>query len=529
MKTVTLFLLCFIFLINFTGFSLIRINEIMSSNGVTISDEDGDYSDWIEIYNDGNTAVNLDGYTLSDSYEEPQRWRFPAVYIEPQQYLIVWASGKDRLNNDSLLHTDFCIKAEGEEILLSDQSGRIIDEFVPMSIPRDYSAGRVDEIDGWVILQTPTPGERNNSESYFQRILSSPRFSVAPGFFAEDTIRVELMHDDTSVNMYYTLDGSRPDTSSLMYTAPLILTGKTQDSSAISFIKTTPDHLDSEAQMCWIAPAESLEMGHVVRAVAWKENHVQSHTVSGSWFVDNAARKYSDCTVMSIIADPDDLFDNDSGIYVPGAIYDRRGYGLGPWGIPNANYHQRGDSWERDAHFEFFGSSAQNSIAHGDVGIRIFGTGSRVLPQKSLRLFHRKSLVRGDATGLDAEFFGESSGGQYDRLLLRNSGQDWYTPGTMLLDGFLQLLVRTCNVESQAFQPAVVFLNGEYWGIHNIRESIDQHYFARNFDIDADRIDIIDYKNDAVEGTADSYLTVLDYIDEHDIRDSVHYSFIQRH
>lgn len=530
MKTAApLLFLSFIFTITIPTFSLVRINEIMSSNGTTIADEDGDYPDWVELYNDGNTSVNLDGYTLSDSYEEPQMWRFPDMLIEPDQYLIVWASGKDRTNPASSLHTNFRIAAEGEEILLGDASGRIIDVFSPMSIPRDYSAGRVDEIAGWGILRSPTPGERNNTQEYYEEILSSPRFSVDPGFYAEDTISVELMHDDSAVDIYYTLDGSRPDTSSLMYTAPLTLTAKHLDSSAISFIQTTPDHLDDNPQMRWAAPADSLEMGHVVRAVAWKENHVQSHTVSGSWFVGNAARISSDCAVMSIIADSNDLFDSDSGIYVPGAIYDRRGYGSSPWGIPNANYHQRGDKWEREAHFEFFKTRAQNSIAHGDMSVRIFGSGSRVLPQKSLRLYHRASLVRGEATGLACEFFDDRSSRRYDRLLLRNSGQDWYSPGTMLLDGFLQSLVGNCNVENQAYLPAVVFLNGEYWGIHNLRESIDEHYFARRFAVDDRCIDIIDYKHDAVEGTADSYQALLDYIDEHDISDSIHYRFIQRH
>jgi hypothetical protein len=74
----------------------IVINEIMTSNATTISDEDGDFPDWIELYNSGEEPVDLTGWGLSDDTINPFRWVFPQVIIQPQEFLLVWASGKDR-------------------------------------------------------------------------------------------------------------------------------------------------------------------------------------------------------------------------------------------------------------------------------------------------------------------------------------------------------------------------------------------------------------------------------------------------
>ena len=79
----------------------IRINELASSNLNINQDEDGDYKDWIELYNPGDSSVNLEGYSLSDDASDPARWKFPSVTLEPGAHLLVWASGKDRSSSES--------------------------------------------------------------------------------------------------------------------------------------------------------------------------------------------------------------------------------------------------------------------------------------------------------------------------------------------------------------------------------------------------------------------------------------------
>lgn len=102
------------------------ITEFMADNGRTIEDEDGDASDWIEIFNSGDTSVNLDGYFLTDAADTLTMWRFPSVEIAENGFLLVFASGKDRRNRESELHTNFKISSEGEYLALINPDGTSI-------------------------------------------------------------------------------------------------------------------------------------------------------------------------------------------------------------------------------------------------------------------------------------------------------------------------------------------------------------------------------------------------------------------
>ena len=104
----------------------IHINEVMAENGSYIPDEDGEYVDWIELYNPGDESVSLKGFGLSDQKELPDLWVFPEVSIGPGEYLIVYASGKNRTNPKEELHTNFKINASGEALFLSDSKGTLI-------------------------------------------------------------------------------------------------------------------------------------------------------------------------------------------------------------------------------------------------------------------------------------------------------------------------------------------------------------------------------------------------------------------
>lgn len=87
--------------------SSIAINEFMASNGQTIADEDGDFEDWIEIFNSGSDTIELKGFGLSDDSSRPFRWTFPDVRIDPGEFMLIWASGKNRRNPKHELHTNF--------------------------------------------------------------------------------------------------------------------------------------------------------------------------------------------------------------------------------------------------------------------------------------------------------------------------------------------------------------------------------------------------------------------------------------
>jgi hypothetical protein len=135
----------------------IVINEVMSSNRSILADEDGDYEDWIELYNLSDDPVNLSGYGLSDKTNEPFRWVFPDLTISAGSYLLVWASGKDRRDPSGPLHTNFSISSDGEPIVFTDPSGTLLNESAPVTLEPNISYGRKpDGSINWYYFNEPT-------------------------------------------------------------------------------------------------------------------------------------------------------------------------------------------------------------------------------------------------------------------------------------------------------------------------------------------------------------------------------------
>ena len=117
------------------GFSPV-INEIMASNDTVLSDSDGDYPDWIEIHNTGDTAGNLDGWFLTDDAANPTAWQFPATPLDPGEFVVVFASNKDRRTSGAELHTNFKLSSGGEYLALVQPDGTTIEmEFAPTFPP----------------------------------------------------------------------------------------------------------------------------------------------------------------------------------------------------------------------------------------------------------------------------------------------------------------------------------------------------------------------------------------------------------
>ncbi len=147
----------------------IRINEVMADARTGIYDEDGELSDWVELYNTTDQNIPLKGLALSDKENDPLMWRFPdGAVISAHGYYLVFCSGKDRLlAADKISHTNFRLSAERETVILSDSRGRLIDRASIDNLPMDASLGR-DEGGNWKVFQTATPGMPNNDASATQ-------------------------------------------------------------------------------------------------------------------------------------------------------------------------------------------------------------------------------------------------------------------------------------------------------------------------------------------------------------------------
>jgi hypothetical protein len=135
------------------------ISELMAQNGTTLKDEDGAFSDWIEVQNRSPAAVNLDGYYLTDSAHDLTKWRFPSVTLEAGGYLTVFADSKNRVNPTAPLHTNFGLSAGGEYLALVDTDGSTVLSSYDPSFPEqvtDVSYGLEQQTTVFVDAGSPT-------------------------------------------------------------------------------------------------------------------------------------------------------------------------------------------------------------------------------------------------------------------------------------------------------------------------------------------------------------------------------------
>jgi len=197
----------------------VRINEFMAYNQTTLADEDGDYSDWIEIYNPTSAAVNLWGWALSDDPGVPHQWMFPDIKIEANSYLLVFASGKNRAVPGSELHANFKLNGSGEYLVLMNNVNVAVSEFTP-SFPLQLDDVSYGYYDGtYISFNEPTPGADNQLSGSL--LLLPPEFNMDHGFH-ETAFELEISSDVDGADIYYTTDGSIPATDNgILYSGPV--------------------------------------------------------------------------------------------------------------------------------------------------------------------------------------------------------------------------------------------------------------------------------------------------------------------
>jgi hypothetical protein len=464
----------------------LAVNEVMLNNRSSIHDEDGQFEDWIEIYNKGDTAINLQGFGLSNNSKQPFFWTFPDTVIQPDSYLIIWASQKNKTVSGEPLHTNFKVKNKDKAVILTDPGANWQDIFLLQSMGDNISCGRLPDGGAEIFgFDGGTPGKANSfgeilAEGPSTKRLERPLFSQEGGFY---TMPFELVLETREENaeVYFTLDGSVPTRESNAYKKPIPIQSKGDEAA-------------------------------VVRARVYKEGYPCSQTVTQSYFVGKDIYNRYNTPVVSLATDPDNLFGYDRGIYTAGMVFDQ-------WILDNpdaqiksdtpANYNQRGRCWERQANIEIFETDGETCL-NQNIGIRTFGGYSRAGELKSLSLFARKDYDNNDCFEFNLS---DDRIDGYGRILLRTSATD--SKYALFRDAFIQSLVQpTAILDTQASKPCIVYINGEYYGIHNIREAYDKNYVSTHYNIEPE--DVVIVKNPT--GIAG------DEIEEGHAGDEMHYS-----
>lgn len=508
-KRSLLFLILIGFISSISYSQSLVINEFMSSNSNTIADEDGDFNDWIELYNPTNSSISLEGYGLSDRENTPYKWTFPQISIPAKSWFLVWASGKDRNNPQQALHTNFSISASGETLILTHPSGTTLDLVPATALQTNQSYGR--KPDGspiWNFFFISTPGTANTTQG-FAGIAPDVVFSHSSGFFSEG-FQLQLSSPIEGGNIYYTLDGSEPNESSILYTGPISITDLSGTPNDISMIPTNNDDNPGPPYYeGWQPPLGEVKKANVVRAIVVAPNYLPGKTLTHSYLVDPMGSARYSLPVFFLNTNRNNLFDPEIGIYVPGN---------------HNNMFQNGSQWERPMHLEFFEKNGQAGFSQ-NLGMRLHGGTTRSRPRKTIRVIASETYQ--DET-INYALFPEKNISNYKTFLLRNSGNDW--DQSIFRDGFMQYLARELNVETQYYRPAILFINGEYWGINNIRDRYDADYFQSHYGLAPSEITgmennaLFDYGNETGQ---QHYIDMRTFITNNSLASESNYEYVK--
>ncbi|MCB9208413.1 MAG: CotH kinase family protein [Ignavibacteriales bacterium] len=448
------------------------INEFMASNVTAVPEiiDFDDYSDWIEIYNDSTSAINISGYYLTDNLNDPTKWQIPDnTVINAKSYFVFWADGNDNYpNNNSITyyHTNFNLSKDGEEIGLFSPDGELIDSVIFDVQISDISFGRNGDGDSnWVFFGEPTFNNTNNTNGTTTTEFSNiPQISLDAGFY-NGLQNVTITSNPANALITYTTDGNRPLSSSPVYSAPIEISKNT-----------------------------------TLRIRVFEEGKLPSKIITRSYFIDQD----QNLPVLSITAFPETFFDKKIGIYT-NEIKSRE--------VPISAQYFTEDG---------------NLVFEVDAGIRLTGQWSFNYPQKPLTIELDEKY---GYNFINYQIFKDRPFTKYTSIYLRNSGTD-DNIHTHFRDAFQHsLVINQMDVDCQAFQPAATFINGEYWGIYNLREKLDNNYFAAHHDVNPDNLDYLEYEfspqPNIVEGDTEDYFALLDFMSSNSMNIEANWQYIK--
>ncbi len=370
------------------------------------------------------------------------------------------------------LHAGFRLSGDGESVLLSDPAGQLVDVHRVPRLKSDVSFGRNPDAPAhWGAFAVPTPGAANQPPAY-AGVTEVPSWRLASGSYAEPvTLSLAAPADAT---VHYTLDGSNPTLESPVYEEPL-----------------------------------RIDTATVARAFAVADGYLPSETVTHSYVV---ATEHS-LPVVSLGVDPPLLFDPASGIY-------EMGPGAGTeFPFHGANFWQ---DTEVPAHVTFLEPGGRIAFETG-VGLRIFGNYSRGYDMKSLSLHFRGEY--GLAQLETAIFPNRPDLSWFNALVLRNSGNDF--GNSMIRDALASSLTEGMGLSHQQYRPTVAYINGEYWGLHNLREKLNEDYFYTNFGLTEDQLDLLKPGLEPQAGTAAEYEELVAYLERNGAALPEHYAHVR--
>lgn len=412
----------------------IVINEYMCSNKSFNADNFGNYEDWIELYNSGAAAVNIGGYYLSDNAANPTKYMIPAgTTINAAGFKRFYASNKNVVVGTNI-HTNFKLtQMKYENIIFSDGSGVVLDSLTIKPMQMNHSRGRTPNGGNtWGVLTTPTPNANNTNvlAEYMPRVSFN-----TPGGFYTGSVNVSITCTNTSAIIRYTTNGQTPTATSTQYTTPINV-------STTTLIK-----------------ARAFSNGTGVPA-----GFVENNT----YFIN------VDNHNLPVVSLGGNNFNNlfNGGFGGPNEIYSSIEY------------------YEKDKTFKW----------ENDGDVRPHGNDSWNFDQKGIRYYVRDEY--GEDNNIDYPLFSTTPRHDFDVIIIKAAGSDNYPGdatifpvGAHLRDGYSQTLSEKhdLQLDERKYQPCIAFINGQYWGLYEIRERVDADFTNYYYNQPKDKVDMLAY------------------------------------
>ncbi|MEO1518664.1 MAG: CotH kinase family protein [Bacteroidota bacterium] len=474
------------FLMVGTAQAQVVVNELMASNKSTWLDQLGRSSDWIELYNASDRSIDLTDWLLTDDKSEPNQFSLPNVQIGPRSFLLLVASGDDAVYGTEI-HCNFKLSASGEEIILSRPTGEVVDVIEFGAQEEDVALARqVDGTGDWQATRQPTPGYANRAS-----VSNLPVQASHPTGLYDEVIQLRLSAPHPDAEIRFTRDGSLPTLESPLFPASLSLQQEVELPVDLSLIPTST---------AWQLPQGELRQYHSIRAAAFVGGHQAGPVFTATYLIEPSGRLPYRLPVVSIITEKQNLFSPERGLFVEGL---------------QRNFRQKGRDWEIPIHMDYFDTDGSVGVSQ-KVGLRVSGNTSREYPQKSFKLYARKEY--GDPH-LTYPFLGEDYDDQFERLSFRSLNADW--SNVAISDDLAQEIVRDqVDFEYARRRFVVVFINGEYWGIHSLRDSHDEEFISRHAGVEEEEVCMGLSKLDSEEARQDCmqpYYEWLEFVQENDL------------
>ena len=464
--------------LHWVGNSALVITEIMTVN-LDWTDEDGDDGAWIEIYNAGSENANLKGYSLVENADKSRKWVFGNEVIKAKSFRIVFCDKKNHAvaagAKDTTLkrkdgeeyyahyrtHTNWKLNNKGGTVYLIDPYYAIRDSVDYPELKSGISWGIMDG-GVWKYFDKPTPEERNTESKAYDDLVPEIDMSAVTSGFYSDKINLNPPSMPEGVKVRCTKDGSEPTSSSPEFNEKITIT------ESMSF-----------------------------RCAAYKSGSLGRQVITKSFFVNESVNM----PVVAISVDPEFFTKH----YIPKKECGSADPKSCPAGLM--------EDVEDPVHVMYFadGSKSSGPAWEIDAGISLMGGWSRVADKKSVAITMHEEYQDGRLKY--PLFETRKSDSVFKAFNLRNNGNRFVSD--YIADAMAGAILEGSGVDYQRSRQVVVFYNGKYYGIHDMRERFNRAYVETNYGINSSSVEMVkqvggvDKITASGDGSIDSYLQML--------------------